>query len=896
MSFISPIFEIAVFLFCAIYMNFFGFILAFFACLVSFCQIPSFDRRYSFKVMTYALFNIVCWLISISALLISSSNMIPYFKNDMSLGNSRVKRNLGGNIPYKYSTTLNCMIIDTSSSQNTDILFAMLVMFFAFISGFILYHLALGSLSETHFKKSIAEISELPPQTTFKQVGSYEEDDMGESYYINYFVKKIFPIFKLKSKGCLDRQGNFTVDYIKTIPYLDVKALVKMIKVYNKWKKNIDTEDISLSRRLIKAGLEFLVETLQDIFTISNIVYASLFGYIAFFFYFKNQNPSLFSFLPFIGIFLLGIREFKTFIFYSQFLIGVPLIINFMLFYFSNLELDIAKCKGSTMFYCQPWFGYIRKIGNPAISSNTVLKETLVKIFLFQGIFFFYRMLKFSDELFVEKSSEEMNLDIEESFNRGNLPFIRIVIIQIFSKFYVVCLMLMLYIGTSKVSYTNMVLLIIAVTYMTKTKLIKKKWIFIYVIMNLIFISAYFIDLIINSSQGVAKFLDKSILELIGLPVTFTDGSLLGDNVSEVGNRVLVMVLYICCLVQQIAGKNKYIKCYLVKLNQIKNQKDDTYNLISSVNNWKQKFKIYTVKVYYKAGVWLGYGLNIYLPLFQSISFMRVILLIVIVATFIIHINTLRVATVSGKVYLDKTYIMWKVFLVLKVINISMLIAGVFGVNKLLRTKLDIVKDSSDYLTINYIGVESMELEIIAGVTTLQNCMSNVFIQANRLRFYFFIETITFIFTKIAMKIIQIQRIYNNVLSDYVDSEETYLMIKEEKPKLYRIYKLYHKYIIGEGFVKSKSTNKLFSNISSFLARIYTSLIYVITLSISIFSNISLLMFVSLFFFLNYFIKMNSIFLDYLTKANVERVLDISMLCLNQNLSSSMRNISVRRL
>ena len=57
----------------------------------------------------------------------------------------------------------------------------------------------------------------------------------------------------------------------------------------------------------------------------------------------------------------------------------------------------------------------------------------------------------------------------------------------------------MLYIGTSDATYTNMILLILAILYMTKFKLVRKKWIYVYVVMNLIFITAYFIDLFVSN-------------------------------------------------------------------------------------------------------------------------------------------------------------------------------------------------------------------------------------------------------------------------------------------------------------------------------------------------------------------------------------------------------------
>lgn len=212
------------------------------------------------------------------------------------------------------------------------------------------------------------------------------------------------------------------------------------------------------------------------------------------------------------------------------------------------------------------------------------------------------------------------------------------------------------------------------------------------------------------------------------------------------------MVLYICCLVQQIAGKNRYIKCYLIKLDKIKN---DNW-LAQNVNNWKQKLKMLTVKLYYKYGVWASYAVNLYLPLFQSISIFRAALFISIIVAFIVHINALRKSDSSGRVYLNSTYLCWKIFLVLKVVNLAMLIVGAFGLTEKIRDYLNIVKDSEDYEFINYLGLESLEPAIIKIIPTLQNCSKNLYISANKLRFYFFIECLTFIMTKIAMKIIQI--------------------------------------------------------------------------------------------------------------------------------------------
>ena len=665
MNFVSPVFEIIVFLTVAYMRNFFGFVMAFFTCLASFCQIPSFYRQHSYKVLTFCLFTIFAWAIFWCSLLASTANSLApaYFRDTLGMSTKDVRKYLGAYIPYKLHDYLNCRIIDISN-VDIDFYFNFLTMVFAFTSGFILYYLKLGSLSDTEFKFQIEDVMPLPPDSTFQQTSPDLEKDIKDSHYINYFLKKISLIFDLDIKETIDESGAICVDFIKSIPYLDTRALSKKIRLFTNFRYKYEDQTESTTRQILRRTWELVWDTVVNIFTMSNVVYASLFGYVAFFFYFKNQNPSLFSFMPFIGIFLLGISQFKTFIFYSQFLVGVPMIINFMLFYFSNIELDIANCEdtNTSKFYCQSWFGTIRRRAATASSPGKLFREMLVKIALFQGIFFFYRMLKFTGDLFVEKSDKALNLEIEDNFNRGNLPFIKIVLIQIASKFFVICFILMLYIGTSDPTYTNMCLLILAIAYMTKFKLVKKQWIIVYVVMNLIFISAYFIDLFLSTKD---KNDNALLLFLLGLPINSVDsptGQTNKLNEKSTWNKVMVMALYICCLVQQIAGRNRYIKCYLIKLDKVKN---DNW-LVQNVNNWKQKLKNIIVKVYYKFGIWLSYALNLYLPLFQSISIFRGFLFISIIVTFIVHINALRQSRNSGRIYLNTTYLCWKIFLILK--------------------------------------------------------------------------------------------------------------------------------------------------------------------------------------------------------------------------------------
>jgi hypothetical protein len=897
MDFVSPFLEISVFVLVAYVQNFFGFVLAFFACLMSFCQIPSFNQFYFFKSLTFSMFNMVCWFVVCSALLFSTtSNMPDYLLNTLNLNSQQVRGYLGSFIPYTMNDQLNTLVLD-HKKMGKDAYFIIIVLFLGFLSGYLLYHLKLGCLADSFFNDQMEGVTELPPETTFKDRNVLLEEDVKDSHYINFFLKKIGLIFNLDPKQGLGKNDKLGYEFLKEIPYFDESAFSKKLKLYMKLKaKNEFEDDLSFTAKMMQSFLKFVQETLIHIFTLSNIVYAGLFAFIAFFFYFKNQNPSIFSFLSFIGVFLLGISPFKTFIFYSQFLVGVPMIFNFMMFYFSNLDLDIAKCKGDSAFYCQSWFGYInRKAAN--VTFTTLFGEMIVKIIMFQGIFFYYRMLKFSGDLFVEKTDREINLEIEDSFNRESLPFIRILIVQITSKFYIFCFLLMLYIGTSVITYTNMILLIMAITYMTKFKLVKKYWIFVYVIMNILFIAAYFIDLFATNAQKISN---AKIFALLGLPINpgtsptaITSASNALQQDSGPG-KFLVMVLYVCCLIQQIAGRNRYIKCYLTKIGKIK--RDDW--LVNSMNNWKQNLKSILIKIYYKGGVWVSYGVNIHLPLFQSISIFRGILIITIIVTFLSHIKALKSSLkMGGKVDLNFTYLMWKIFLVLKFFNLSMLFVGAFGLTEQIRSYLNFIKDSQEYEFINFLGMESMEPQIIQIIPTLQNCSTNYYMVQNRLRVYFIIECVTFVLTKISMKIIMIEKIYHNMLHGVIKDVQAAYNLKVTKPTLFRVFKIYHRFITGSGFIRNKKTGKLMGSLSSFFARVYTSIIYFFALSLSIAKNISLMMFALLATFLYYFLELNRKFLKYLYEKSVERVIRLSKLIDNpQNSCTLKKSTSAMRL
>ena len=246
MNFISPVFEILVFLTVAYVRNFFGFVLAFFACLVSFCQIPSFDRHHSYKVLTFCMFTVISWLIFWCSLLASTANTLApaYFADTLGMKTKEIRKYLGAYIPYKLHEYINCRVLDVKQ-LDLDFYFNLTVIVFAFTSGFILYHVKLGSLANSLFKDQIDEVVSLPPEETFKRTNPILENEIKDSFYINYFVKKISLIFDLNIKNVLDDQDEFLVPFLNDVPYLDKRALAKKIRLFIKHKFKSEDENES---------------------------------------------------------------------------------------------------------------------------------------------------------------------------------------------------------------------------------------------------------------------------------------------------------------------------------------------------------------------------------------------------------------------------------------------------------------------------------------------------------------------------------------------------------------------------------------------------------------------------------------------------------------------------
>ena len=187
--------------------------------------------------------------------------------------------------------------------------------------------------------------------------------------------------------------------------------------------------------------------------------------------------------------------------------------------------------------------------------------------------------------------------------------------------------------------------------------------------------------------------------------------------------------------------------------------------------------------------------------------------------------------------------------------------------------------DGLDFTILNYVGIEDLSENTIEGFPNLRNCSGeNTYLPISKLLWYFIAEGVMFVLSKWAKNIIRIKMIYfDNVHGFIIARGKNALPNLKKKPHLYRIFKIYHYYILGNLRKKKGFVSMMLSKIVSFVARTYTTLLCTLILYFSLYSNkICLLIFIYLVIFFNYFIKINSTFLNYLKKHDIENVVDIS--------------------
>ena len=156
-----------------------------------------------------------------------------------------------------------------------------------------------------------------------------------------------------------------------------------------------------------------------------------------------------------------------------------------------------------------------------------------------------------------------MNADIDESFSKGNIPLIRIFFVKVASNFYIICYIMMIFVGTRGPTLTSMVLLAFLLIFVSSRKPISTHWAIFYHTMNFIVICGFLLDLVMktlssfdSSSTSKNTTLDSFIL-FVGLPSKQLDETrerLATDNSAQVEqnetSNQTFLALYLCCLVQ----------------------------------------------------------------------------------------------------------------------------------------------------------------------------------------------------------------------------------------------------------------------------------------------------------------------------------------------------------
>lgn len=131
------------------------------------------------------------------------------------------------------------------------------------------------------------------------------------------------------------------------------------------------------------------------------------------------------------------------------------------------------------------------------------------------------------------------------------------------------------------------------------------------------------------------------------------------------------------------------------------------------------------------------------------------------------------------------------------------------------------------------------------------------------------------------MHIIKIQMIYHdNIHQALVQNGRTENIIKrlKQKPMLYRVYKIYHKYMIRKQMGTKSKNLKFIDNLFHFIARIYTTLNYSCILFISLQDKkICIFILIYLVYFFIYFKRINKTFLGYMMREDVEKIVDLKL-------------------
>ena len=107
----------------------------------------------------------------------------------------------------------------------------------AAISGNIAYRKKLGYLGEDYFKEDIERVPSNKPNMEFQNISEEKEQKfLKESFYYNYFLRKITRVMGTKLEKALNIERQLAQRYFYELPYLNIKRLTKKLVAFLDYK------------------------------------------------------------------------------------------------------------------------------------------------------------------------------------------------------------------------------------------------------------------------------------------------------------------------------------------------------------------------------------------------------------------------------------------------------------------------------------------------------------------------------------------------------------------------------------------------------------------------------------------------------------------------------------
>lgn len=202
-----------------------------------------------------------------------------------------------------------------------------LLYFFAVVvlSCKIMWNLRVGELGQEFFASSIEHVESAHPKSEFPAAQREKLISLENSYYINYFVKKVSLIMDVKWDKGTTESDRLAYAFFESIPYVDDKKLLEKYIVYGEYK---NFERHMSKKKMVLNFLKIIVEAVFNFITLNNIISMLMLGWIIFFMFLKNHVPTIWTLIALFGIACIGVVKFEHFLKVAQTFIVIPLFLN----------------------------------------------------------------------------------------------------------------------------------------------------------------------------------------------------------------------------------------------------------------------------------------------------------------------------------------------------------------------------------------------------------------------------------------------------------------------------------------------------------------------------------------------------------------------------------------